>query len=356
MKFPDLPRSGFPIVQTVRDIINYLRSSRIVSINGIKGTSSTNGTTFQIPVGEKNKLSRDSQPPFFVNIYKTGTDWKAFMVAGEVIARSNKTGSALTNFTPTSIPTKATPITITAATKIWCKVSESASGIATAAEIGYGTSWLSSLAPLPPGGDNASGTAGYRYYKIAQFSEVGDELEKEQLLTGHIDHYQLTLAENTTTSPSTGEARVLKVWNSAEGRWDFRYIESNYGILATEDTNKITVDFNAENLGGYDGCKVLDLPSDPLPQGKAKFRQIRQLNSTEEGDEEITAQINVSIEDGQNSAPGAGDTIRVRGNGVNGSIRIYNAIGGDELLILDWQDGLITTYGDTIFNVLTEVP
>ena len=226
MKFPDLPRSGFPIVQTVKDIINYLRSSRVISINGIKGTSTTNGTTFTIPVGEKNKLAKDSKPPFWIDIYESDSEWKAFMTTGEVVARDNRSGTAIVNFTPTSIPTKVSPLTITAATKIWCKVSDSAYGIATAAEIGSGTSWPSSLAPVLVGGDNSSGTAGYRYYKIAQFTEEGGQLVKEQLLTGHIDHFQPTLAENLTTSPSTDEGRVLKTWNATDGRWDFRYLKS----------------------------------------------------------------------------------------------------------------------------------
>ena len=51
MKFPDLPKSGFPIAQTIGQIIRYLRSSRVVSINGIKGKESPNGTSFVIPVG-----------------------------------------------------------------------------------------------------------------------------------------------------------------------------------------------------------------------------------------------------------------------------------------------------------------
>ena len=54
MKFPDLPRSGFPIAQTIRQIITYLRSSRVVSINGVKGMESSNGTSFVIPVGGRN--------------------------------------------------------------------------------------------------------------------------------------------------------------------------------------------------------------------------------------------------------------------------------------------------------------
>ena len=211
----------------------------------------------------------DSKPNFWVDVFKTGSDWKIFMESGEVIARANKNASVIANFTPTSIPTRASPLTVTAATKVWCKVSDSAYGIATAAEIGSGTSWPSSLAPVLAGGDNSSGTAGYKYYKIAEFTEESGQLVAEQLLTGHIDHFQPTLAENLTTSPSTDEGRVMKTWNATDGRWDFRYLKSEtITPLADEIDARLgieevgdTVEMKAYQEGGMtdtvgftDGC------------------------------------------------------------------------------------------------------
>lgn len=72
MKFPDFPRSGQPVMDTVKQIINYLKSSRIISINGVKGTSSTNGTTFTIPIGE-NKFTRQSKFPFEITKRSSNT-------------------------------------------------------------------------------------------------------------------------------------------------------------------------------------------------------------------------------------------------------------------------------------------
>lgn len=85
MKFPDLPRSGFPIVQTVKDIINYLRSSRIISINGIKGTSTTNGTTFQIPVGEKNRFQKEFLHPFKLITKKESSELRCYVNYGQIL-------------------------------------------------------------------------------------------------------------------------------------------------------------------------------------------------------------------------------------------------------------------------------
>lgn len=84
MKFPDYPRSGFPIVQTVKDIIHYLRSSRVISINGIKGTSSINGTTFDIPIGEKNRKQKDFLHPFkmFSSVDSATSERRLYIQAG----------------------------------------------------------------------------------------------------------------------------------------------------------------------------------------------------------------------------------------------------------------------------------
>lgn len=82
MKFPDFPRSGQPVMDTVKQIINYLKSSRIISINGVKGTSSTNGTTFEIPVGENNKFTPQYQHPFKMFTRKAESEMRLYLQSG----------------------------------------------------------------------------------------------------------------------------------------------------------------------------------------------------------------------------------------------------------------------------------
>jgi hypothetical protein len=54
--------------------------------------------------------------------------------------------------------------------------------------------------------------------------------------------------ENTTTSASGGEARILKEWNTSAGRWDLRYLEAGDGIEITEEADRILV---AATGGGH---------------------------------------------------------------------------------------------------------
>ena len=56
MKFPNLPRKGKSIEDDVKDIINYLRSSRVVNIVGGRLMRSPNGTTIEVLPG-KSKAS-----------------------------------------------------------------------------------------------------------------------------------------------------------------------------------------------------------------------------------------------------------------------------------------------------------
>ena len=48
MKFPALPQKGKPVEDTVRDLINYVRASRIINVSGGKIKTSPNGTTIEV--------------------------------------------------------------------------------------------------------------------------------------------------------------------------------------------------------------------------------------------------------------------------------------------------------------------
>jgi hypothetical protein len=241
MKFPDLPKAGASVAQSFKQIIDYLRASRIVSINGVQGQESTNGTVFSIPLSAAGTDTINYQP-FEVILFKSAEIWKIRMIPGYVIARKNTTGECVALLEPTSLPTTAAPMTVETGDKVWIKVSESVNGIATAALVESGESWPTSLAAVLLGG-NLGGTAGYKYYRIASFvasgEAIGDSLVKTQVITGHIDHFQPTLADNLISSASTGEARVMKQWNASEGRWDFRFMQAGTGIDITEDGDSI---------------------------------------------------------------------------------------------------------------------
>ena len=146
-------------------------------------------------------------PPFWVYLQiQDNVTWSVFMEPGYVVARDNKTGDAVTEWEPTSRPTKDSPLTVSDGDKIWVKVTEDGDGIVTAAEIGSGSSWPESLAPVLTGGEGTAAD-GERYYHIAEFNSHSvetDLLVKTQFLTGNIDHFQPTLVENLTLSPSTG--------------------------------------------------------------------------------------------------------------------------------------------------------
>jgi hypothetical protein len=81
MKFPDLPRKGQTVIHSITQIINYLRSSRVLSINGVTGSSSTNGTVFNIPVGDHNTDSIYPHP-FKMFAKKIGSESRLYIKSG----------------------------------------------------------------------------------------------------------------------------------------------------------------------------------------------------------------------------------------------------------------------------------
>lgn len=151
-------------------------------------------------------------PPLWANFEQvSSTDYELYLTDGKVIARNNNPGDCVTTWDIGSIPTIDTPLTITAATKIMVEVSEDANGVVTAAEFVTDTTWLESLAPN--GVD-----AGYRYYRIAEIIDDPDStgyLKCNQIMTGHIDHFQTGGAGGSGLHPwkvtKTGTAGVYAV-------------------------------------------------------------------------------------------------------------------------------------------------
>ena len=65
MKFPDLPQKGKRVEDTIRQILDYIRASRITGVSGGTLRQSSNGTTIQIgKTRPSQNISAAASPPF----------------------------------------------------------------------------------------------------------------------------------------------------------------------------------------------------------------------------------------------------------------------------------------------------
>ena len=187
-----------------------------------------------------------------------------------------------------------------------------------------------------PGDDTDSdGTDGVYYYPIAliEIDEDDRATVKQVQQGGPIIHTPaLWKGENIG-----GGAGVFKDRDTANNTQRFRSVRGNHGIAETEDASEVVLDFYAENIGGENEVYVVP---DPLADGQAQFRTIRELY-TDEDENFSSAQIKVSIEDGDGSAEGANDTILVRGNRVVADILNASKIS------MTVRDGLVTALSST---------
>lgn len=54
MKFPDYPQEGQSVAEWGTQLLNWLRATRILRINGVPAKESPNGSSFEIKVGDAN--------------------------------------------------------------------------------------------------------------------------------------------------------------------------------------------------------------------------------------------------------------------------------------------------------------
>lgn len=226
------------------------RTSNELGAQESAGSKGDTVTGYDLPTTVTPSGGRDTPPRFWAEVTGNTTDgFKMRMEDGYVFARKNSTGDAVTAWKPTSIPDD-TSVAINDIVMV--KVDESANGIVTAAGVVIASSVPASLAPVLPGGDNATGTAGYRYYKLCKVVSDGATGAKlERYIDGDIYHAQPVLADNTISSASGNQARPLKRWNATAGRWDFRYAEGSaaaYGVAVTESGDKMGFDTKGGNL------------------------------------------------------------------------------------------------------------
>ena len=213
------------------------KSNQIQPGAGYRVVQTPGGTTVS---AVKKRTPSQILPPLWVTMYQDGDEWKIYAETAFIVPRHNESAATGEPIAITSIPTIDSPLTVANGDKVWVKLTIDVNGRVTAGVFEKGSDWINDVEPVLVGG-NLAGTAGIRYFRVASFETSGDFLSKTQILVGDIDHFQPTLVENLISSPSTGEARLMKEWNESEGRWDFRYLKSGDGITISEDGDFITI-------------------------------------------------------------------------------------------------------------------
>lgn len=210
--------------------------------------------------------------------------------------------------------------------------------------------------PPPDGGDGVDGD--YRI-TIGRLQIIDGAPVWQTWQNSDIEHYHDILnGENLGAG-----AKVFKKWSPEENRYQYRTVYGRFGLAHESGEEQIELDADIENVGGanavwkeYTGFG--DDPPPTPPDESIKLRTIRGLSSDEGTAESITPQIQVSIEDGESSDPGAADTIRIRGNGIKGAL-IFKDCADTEIARIEWEDGLVVTSGDvevTVTTCDTELP
>jgi hypothetical protein len=224
---PKLPRS-------IGNLVNYSKE-----VN--KAIQQLRDRAWEVP-GPMTK-GPDTKPPLWITIYKDGEDFKIYSEYGHVLPRHNNSGATGAPISISSLPTFEAPLTVEGGDKVYVTISVNVNGQAISAEFEKATSWPSDTPPVLVGGD-LGGSSGFRYVRIAELNvdpSNADNVLRDQLITGHIDHFQPVLVENLISSPSTGEARVLQQWNASAGRWDLRYLVAGDGIEIEESGDTIVI-------------------------------------------------------------------------------------------------------------------
>lgn len=236
---PREPRSGLDVLRYCKDVQRCLQQLR----------------DRVLPTGQAPK-SRSSQikPPLWVTLKSVPGDpvtWEIYAEYGHVVPRHNGSADTGAPITITDLPNEDATLAVSENDKLWVKQTISVLGKVTAAVFESGTAWPDDTPPSLIGGDDQTGTAGTRHIRIAEIIANPDStstppgLISDQLHTGHIDHFQPELCENTITSASTDQGRVVKTWNASAGRWEFRYLEAGDGLTITEEADRILIEANS---------------------------------------------------------------------------------------------------------------
>jgi hypothetical protein len=247
---PDLVRNGQPITarwaNSIRNSLERLRD-RVPIITG------------------DGKIANLDNPPLWVTLFQTPGEvgvWKIYVQYGQVVPRHNTSTDLGTPIEITALPTQAAPLTVVINTKLWVKLTISDAGKCTAAAFESGTSFPDDTPPQLKGGDNTSGTTGYRHIRIAEIiadpnsSGTPPLLITKQLLTGHIDHFQNELVDNIDTTGSN----ILKKFDIASGVFQLRTLTAGAGITITENADSVEVAADGASGGWWGTVSWLFVP------------------------------------------------------------------------------------------------
>ena len=245
----------------IRDTLASLRRPRDVDFYSdqqpLISTSTKTFTTSSIPdvpisVATEGAVFTPSSnlPPLWITLRQVAGDsatYEVFAQFGHVVPRHNASAETGVPIEITDLPTTDAPLGVIEDDKLWVELTIDAEGKCTYAVFDSGTAWPEDAPPELIGGDDQTGAEGQRYIRIAEIIANPDsttdpaQLQCDQLHTGHVDHFQPELIENTTTSPSAGSARVMKRWNAATGTWDLRYLTAGSGVTITENAGDIKI-------------------------------------------------------------------------------------------------------------------
>lgn len=193
---------------------------------------------------------KKTPPPFFPTLIGSVAEstLKISMIPGYLKCElMDDSSDAAVNVLVSSIPTDPTATEV--GKKYWVTASESIHGIVSSAAVASGTSWPNSTAPALIGGDDQTGTAGTRIWRLCEVVADGAEAKLTIHRTGHIQHEAARKIENLIIgSPSTGEARLMKRFNRTTAAWEFRSLKGVAGVGIEEDGNQIKIKPGGDNF------------------------------------------------------------------------------------------------------------
>lgn len=366
MKFPEYPRPGKRVEETVVEILNWIRANNVVGINGARGTESPNGKTFVIKTPEVRGVSGGATPPLWPKLKVVEGSFLVSLSPGYINERIPGDADALAcqeiqnlkwgvdapeGKTADDLREFAISVGQQISVLVYVDVTGELGGdgapVDGVAKIEIETEDEESTHYVPPCGDDADGTAGVYHYKLAVLraadaTHSGPWLEL-YLAGSHIDHFR-----DIPQLANLGEAgedmvRIVKEFDNATGKFNLRSLKNGWGHkLVEDDTTPIQGDY--ENIGGGEPIALIPLDGGGAPapptEGPLKFRSIRGLTTAEADEDEITPQIVVSREDGEDSDADEKDTIRIRGNSKKG--KRFSGTDNE----IEWKDGLVTSEGN----------